>query len=322
MSTPLMAAWDETPPDPEARQTGPSLSDVKPDDHGLYFEAIARSGQIGAAKMSALGSPPHLPPMPARSAAVACALALALGPLVSTTTAEGRPQVRFAEDWAKHPSARYAAMTAAQCREVLTRRNVAFTPVPRAPGVLAPVRLPRGAGGVLYRTAEPEHRRTENPYDVFDCRLALALSDFSKILRVHDVDEVLMFSAWRPPPRLWPEDRLGTRHAGGLAIDAYRFVKKSAAGETTRAWLDVEQDFEGRRGAPVCGAGAPTTSARATRASPEPRDEAAGRELRSIVCEAADQHIFTSILTPNYDRAHKNHMHLEVTPGVQWHLVR
>jgi hypothetical protein len=89
----------------------------------------------------------------------------------------------------------------------------------------------------------------------------------------------------------------------------------------------VERDFDGRRGAPVCGDGAPAARraramSPATRGEAAARGEAAGRELRSIVCEAADQHIFTSMLTPNYDRAHENHLHLEVTPGVQWHLVR
>jgi len=60
---------------------------------------------------------------------------------------------------------------------------------------------------------------------------------------------------------------------------------------------------------------------RRSRSTPLPATPEA-RELRSIVCEAADQHLFTSILTPGYDRAHKNHFHLEVTPGVRWSLVR
>ncbi|AUX38632.1 hypothetical protein SOCE26_000090 [Sorangium cellulosum] len=261
---------------------------------------------------------------PARHVATACALALVLGPLAAAPSAQGRPKVRFHQDWARHPSARYAAMSAGQCREALVRRKVAFEPVPHAPGVLAPVRLMQGVGGVLYRTAEPGHRRAQNPNDVFDCRLALALSDFSRILRVHDIDEVLMYSAWRPPAKTWPEGKLATRHPGGLAIDVYRLVKKREGGGPAEEWLDIERDFAGRRGAPVCGerAGAAGRSGAAGGGGRGPAADAATRELRSIVCEAVDQHIFTSILTPNYDRAHKNHLHLEVTPGVQWHLVR
>ncbi|WP_437833974.1 extensin family protein [Sorangium sp. So ce1153] len=261
---------------------------------------------------------------PARHAATACALALALGPLATTPSAQGRPKVKFHQDWARHPSARYAALSAERCREALVRRKVAFEPVRRAPGVLAPVRLTQGVGGVLYRTAEPAHRRADNPNDVFDCRLALALSDFSRILRVHDIGEVLMFSAWRPPSPMWPEGKLATRHPGGLAIDIYRFVKKRAGDGFAEEWLDVERDFVGRRGAPVCGEGAgkPASRGAARKGASSPPADAAARELRSIVCEAADQHIFTSILTPNYDRAHRNHLHLEVTPDVQWQLVR
>lgn len=243
---------------------------------------------------------------------------------MTAPTAQGKPKVKYDQNWARHPSARYARMSAAQCLEALAQRNIPFKPVERAPGVLAPVRLPDGVSGVLYRTAEPAHRRAENPYDVFDCRLALALSDFSKILRVHDIDEVLIYSAWRPPPKMWPEGKLARRHPGALAIDAYRFGKKHVDRALPRVWLDVERDFNGRRGAPVCGAGIATSgSARAGgRAARGRSDDTSTRELRSIVCEAADQHIFTSILTPNYDRAHKNHLHLEVTPDVQWHLVR
>lgn len=220
---------------------------------------------------------------------------------------------RFHPDWAKHPSTRYGAMTADQCTAELGKRSVSFTRVKEAPGVLAPVRLPKDVGGVTYRTQIASHLRNKNPFDVFDCRLVLALSDFSKILAAHDIDEVLMFSAWRPPSKkTWPEGKLGTRHPGGLAIDAFRFGKKLAPGQTERTWIDVEKDFSGHIGAPPCGADAP---------KPAP-DTASAKELRSLVCEAADQHIFTSILTPNFDRAHKNHFHLEVTPDVKWYLVR
>ena len=220
-------------------------------------------------------------------------------------------RARFHPDWEKHASTRYGAMDAAASSSELTRRGVAFTPVAEARGVRIPVRLPKDVGGVLYRTEAPKHVRDAGPYDVFDCRLVLALSDFSRVLAAHDIDEVRMFSAWRPPGTAWDPDREGTRHAGGLAMDAGRFGKKLAPGETERVWLDVEKDYHGRLGAPSCGASA---------APPVPAT-AEARELRSIACEAADQHFFTSILTPNYDRAHRNHFHLEVTPDVRWYLV-
>jgi len=245
-----------------------------------------------------------------------CVMSLALiGVLVSGDASAAKRKkghVKFHQDWDKHPASRYAAMTAPSCTAELRRRQIAFTPAKSSAGVLAPVRLPKDVGGVVYRTEAPAHLRATNPYDVFDCRLVLALSDFSKILRAHDIDLVLIFSAWRPPGKKWPKGKLGTRHPGALAIDARRFGKKQKQGEKARAWLDVEKDYHGTMGAPACGADA---------AAPSPTTLEA-KELHSIVCEAADQHVFTSILTPNYNRAHKNHFHLEVTPGVRWSLVR
>jgi hypothetical protein len=47
----------------------------------------------------------------------------------------------------------------------------------------------------------------------------------------------------------------------------------------------------------------------------------AATELRSILCEAVAQHLFNVVLTPNYNREHHNHFHLEVTAGVKWFLV-
>ena len=252
--------------------------------------------------------------MPAFAMSRPAPLALAFLTVAATlaTAAPARAgkgsHVRFPADWEKFPSARYAAMRGEACLEELTRRGVAFTRVEGAPGVATPLRLPKDVGGVVYRTEAPAHVRAAAPYDIFDCRLVLALSDFSRVLRAHDVDEVRLFSAYRPEGKR-RDGAEATRHAGGLAIDARRFGKRRG---TEQVWLDVERDFHGTIGATPCGPGA----AQPVPATPE------ARELRSIACEAADQHLFTSILTPGYDRHHRNHFHMEVTPAVRWTLVR
>ena len=49
-----------------------------------------------------------------------------------------------------------------------------------------------------------------------------------------------------------------------------------------------------------------------------------GREVvfeRASVCDAAAAHLFNVELTPNYNWAHRNHFHLEVTPSVTWFMV-
>jgi hypothetical protein len=36
------------------------------------------------------------------------------------------------------------------------------------------------------------------------------------------------------------------------------------------------------------------------------------RELYDLLCEASAQRIFSTILTPNYNAAHRNHTHLDI----------
>ncbi|HEX7841406.1 MAG TPA: extensin family protein, partial [Kofleriaceae bacterium] len=85
---------------------------------------------------------------------------------------------------------------------------------------------------------------------------------------------------------------------------AGRFIDRSGA------VLDVDKDFHGAIGARTCGEGA----------APRPATPAA-LALRSILCEVAERHLFNVVLTPNYNRPHHNHFHLEVTAGVAWFLV-
>jgi hypothetical protein len=96
---------------------------------------------------------------------------------------------------------------------------------------------------------------------------------------------------------------MGTRHPGGLAIDVGKLHKKDGT------WITLAAHFHGKIGDRACGADAPVPE------NPE------GRELRSIVCEAMDNHLFTYVLTPNYNAAHADHFHMEIKPGVKWFLV-
>lgn len=203
------------------------------------------------------------------------------------------------------PARRYGSLDRASCEAELGRRKIAFARVPSARGVLAPVRLGTPLRGVTFHTMLPAAQRPTSPYEILDCRLVLALDDFSAILAKHDVVEVIHYSVYRPPSaRRWAQGRIGRQHDGGLAIDAGVFVKKDG----TR--LDVERDFHGRIGATTCG---PNTGP--SPATPE------ALALRQIACEAADAHLFNVELTPDYNWAHRNHFHLEVTPSVTWFLV-
>ena len=200
----------------------------------------------------------------------------------------------------------YAAITPEACLAELDKRHIPFSREAPKRGVKIPVRLTGKVGGVLYRSDFPDNERETVPWEVFDCRLVLSLDDFSETLRAHSICEVRMFSAWRPPAKSWPMDEWGRRHQGALAIDVREFRKDT--GEV----LNVLNDFHGKLGAAQCTPAAP----------PPAPDTPEARELHDLVCAASEAHVFNSILTPNHNPAHKNHFHLELTPDVDWFMLR
>ncbi len=205
-------------------------------------------------------------------------------------------------DAAETPAVRYGGLSQDDCEAELTRRDIDFTRED-AKGVLAPVRIDGELHGVTFRTDGSDAVRETSPYEIADCRLILALDDFAEILAAHDIVEVRHYSMYRPPHG-WPDGKIGAQHNGGLALDAGRFIDSSGKA------LDVLKDFHGSIGAKTCGDGA----------GPRPATPDA-LALRQILCEAVDQHLFSVVLTPNFNRPHRNHFHLEVMSGARWFLV-
>jgi len=194
-----------------------------------------------------------------------------------------------------------AALSDRACLRALQRASVPFERVRSGvPGIAQPIRVTGPIAGVRYRSNE--HRAI---HELLDCRLAVALVRFSRMLRPLGVVEVRHYSMYRPPTAAAvARQRVQTRHPGGMAIDAAVFV--FADGHD----YDVERDFHGRLGRPVCG--------------PEARVPAhpGAQTLRTIACEAARRGLFTVILTPNYNYPHRNHFHMEVTRNANWRFVR
>jgi hypothetical protein len=214
-----------------------------------------------------------------------------------TEEPEGEPEVSAAEVRSSNALI-YAKLDRDACEAELRKRKVAFTRVPEARGVVAPVRLEGPLSGVSFHSPLPASQRKTAPIEIVDCRLVLALDDFARMLARHDIVEVVHLSMWRPASVKALRGGPGRRHGGALAIDAAVF--KTSDGRS----LSVEKDFHGRIGAKPC---------------PAPVDAS---ELRKIACEAHDARLFNVLLTPDYNWAHRNHFHLEVTAGVPWTLVR
>ena len=197
------------------------------------------------------------------------------------------------------PNMRYVRLGRDACEAELRKRGIAFERVGLAPGVLAPVRLRGPLRGVTFRSELPPAERAKSALEIFDCRLVLALDDFAKILSRHDIVEVVHLSVYRPASKKAKlKNGAGRRHGGALAIDAALF--KTSDGRT----LDVKKDFHGAIGARTC---------------PPP---ASASELRRIACEASEARLFNVLLTPDYNWAHRNHFHLEVTANARWFFVR
>jgi len=169
----------------------------------------------------------------------------------------------------------------------------------KAQGVQYPTRLNGPIGGV--EIVQHDHRAPQFQ-SILDCRLALAVLTWAPSLRRAGVRRIEHYSIYRPGARV-AGGNSKSGHSSGMALDAARFHLDS--GQV----VDVLTDWEDRdRGDAPC---------------PRRDDEAwQSRLLRGLVCEAVDRNLFQVVITPHHDRAHENHVHLELRPEVDWTYVR
>lgn len=189
------------------------------------------------------------------------------------------------------------------CYGQLEAADIRFERVDRdlASGIQFPVRLKGPIGGieVAQHGVKPDKRGVV-PGTVVDCRLALRLLDWAKVLRRARVRRIEHYSTYRPGARVGG-GRAVSGHAHGLALDAALFHLEDGS------VVDVLTDWQSRKGDPC----------------PQRRDEAwPSRLLRNVVCEAVEQKLFQVVITPHHDSAHENHVHLELRPDVDWTYVR
>jgi hypothetical protein len=126
----------------------------------------------------------------------------------------------------------------------------------------------------------------------------IALDAFAAVLSKHGVVEARIDNAYRPRARL-PGRRKPSQHSYGLALDLMSFKLKDGQE------LIVERDFGGALGDPPCGPQSAVVPPTAT-----------GIALRNIVCDVAREGIFHYMLTPNYNAAHRDHLHFDIKRGL------
>lgn len=211
------------------------------------------------------------------------------------------PDRAFAESTLAY---RYANLSDEDALAELRRRSIAWLDAtPPMPGVRTPVRLTGPLHGVTIRSSLSPEARVTSVFEILDARLALALDDFTALLAKHDIVEAVHFTIYRPPVALSSDPARQFRHPGGLAIDVGALRKRDGR------WLSVGRHWPSGIGQKTCGQGAREHRTREA------------RELTGIVCEAMDQRIFHYVLTPNFDAAHADHVHLEIKPGARSFIV-
>ena len=118
------------------------------------------------------------------------------------------------------------------------------------------------------------------------CRLALALDAFGDLLAEHEIVEVEHLGVYNC--RLIGDTDQPSEHGHARAIDPSAFV----FADGSRCF--VEHDWEGLH------------------------DEAqtlCGQMLQDIAWDLHTRRIFNVVLTPDYNAAHYNHFHVDLTPG-------
>lgn len=198
------------------------------------------------------------------------------------------------------PASRAANLSPSACLAELKRRDLAVErDTGPASGIAAPVRITGPLRNV--RFIAPGRKSV---YGKLDCRLALALDELASVLERHGVVAVRVDNIYRPKARL-PGRRAKSQHRYGLAIDLMAFDLADGSS------LVVEHDWKGAPDGVPCG--------------PESRLlEVTERAiaLRNAVCDVARSGLFHHILTPSYDEAHRDHLHLDIKRGEKRSLIQ
>ncbi len=189
----------------------------------------------------------------------------------------------------------------ADCREALTVLGVDWEDSAAQPGIATPVIVHPPIAGIGYRYLSNDATRASL---LVDCELALALVRAAEVFAAHDVVEVADLGVYNYrciDQTVDPPDCPGSslsQHAHALAIDLAGFT---LAGDV---FYSVNDDF-------VIDAEADDTCAAATAG-------AADTALHAIVCDLHAMGIFHILLTPNYNAAHRNHFHVDLTAGADF----
>lgn len=192
-----------------------------------------------------------------------------------------------------------AAPQANSCFEWLDLYNLSYEAGPDRQGVSNPVTVTTPINGIVHRYVS-----NDTPRETFfmDCSLALSLARAASHLRRNDVVELVDIGVYNyrcigggTPPDC-PNGI--SQHAYAKAIDIAGVTDKQGVYYSVNDDWVIDPDSE-------------QTCAAAT----EPgKDEF----LHQLICELKADGVWNIVLTPNYNDAHRNHFHVDLTSGANY----
>jgi hypothetical protein len=163
------------------------------------------------------------------------------------------------------------------CTAELAAREVSYKHAKR-PGIAQAIEITGPVAGVTYTGHAPL---------VIDCSLAVSLHEVGRYLRALGISTVKFSSAYSV--RNVAGTNKPSKHSYGLAIDIHAFES-----------LSVLDDYEMGLGDNVDCLGKPSTQNAAV--------------LKVLQCQLVRSGLFSLVLSPDFDAAHRDHFHLEVRP--------
>ena len=180
------------------------------------------------------------------------------------------------------------------CRAMLDALGLDWAPAAPTRGIVDPVRVQPLIGGVRYRYVSND----EPTAMTMDCELAPRLHHLSRIVSRYGVDEIIHIGIYNYRCIGGGDPDSGTctpsMHAQARAIDIWGLGLEDSDVEYVleRDWIITSGD--------TC-PGSPSTDA--------------DRVLHEVGCAMWSERAFQIVLTPNYNAAHRNHFHVDMTPG-------
>jgi len=197
------------------------------------------------------------------------------------------------------PASQYAGLSPAGCKREVQKRKLPVKDA-AAKGVAVPMRLNGPLHGVRFITAP-----SPSPFGVADCRLLLALDDFTEVLSSFEVTSVQLDSMFRSRARIAGHKNKTSQHAHAMAADIVAFTLAD------KRRLVVENNWGASIGKTPCGPDAVLE---------ERSDDIV--MLRNLACAVARRGVFHHMLTPSFDAAHRNHLHFDIKRDTKQWAIR